>query len=138
MTEERMRALVQRHIDMETNVDVEGTLETLVDHPVYEFYPLRLKLVGKENIRRFYREHFDTFFPKLQGNEQINAWYEPHSACLEYDLYFKPPLDSKRAYRIAIVLTEKDGLLLGERFFAEEELVRLMTGNSFNHLVKFS
>ena len=138
MTEERMRVLVQKHIDMETNVDVEGTLATLVDHPVYEFYPLRLKLVGKENIRRFYREHFNTFFPKLQSNEQINAWYGTHTACLEYVLYFKPPLDPKRAYRIAIVLTEKDSLLLGERFFAEEELVRLMTGNMFNHLAKFS
>lgn len=137
MTEERMRALVQKHIEMETNTDVEGTLETLVDHPVYEFYPLRLKLTGKENIRQFYREHFDVFFPKIQSNEQINAWWGSHTACLEFDLYFKPPLDPKRAYRIVIVLTEKDGLLLGERFFAEEELVRLMTGKLFSHLVKF-
>lgn len=138
MPEAGMRALVQKHIEMETNVDVEGTLETLVDHPIYEFYPLRLKLTGKENIRQFYREHFDTFFPKIQSNEQINAWWGPHTACLEYDLYFKPPLNPNRAYRIMIVLTEKEGLLLGERFFAEEELIRLMTGKLFNRLVKFS
>ncbi len=137
MTEERMRALVQKHMEMETNTDVEGTLETLVDHPVYEFYPLRLKLTGKENIRQFYQEHFDTFFPKILSNEQINAWWGPHTACLEYDLYFKPPLDPKRAYRVVIVLTEKEGLLHGERFFAEEELIRLMTGKLFNHLVQF-
>lgn len=134
MSEEKMRALVQKHIDMETNTDVEGTLSTLVDHPVYEFYPLRLKLTGKENIRQFYREHFDTFFPKLHSNKLINTLWGPHSAFMEYDLYFKAPLDPERAYRIAIVLTEKDGLLLGERFFAEEELVRLMTGKMFIHL----
>jgi hypothetical protein len=137
MSEEKMRTLVQRHMERETNIDVEGALETLVEHPVYEFYPLRLKLVGKENIREFYREHFDVFFPKIESNTQINAWWGPHTACLEYDLYFKPPLDPKRAYRIAIVLTEKDGLLLGERFFAEEELIRLMTGKLFNRLVSF-
>jgi hypothetical protein len=136
MTEEKMRALVQKHMEMEANTDVEGTLETLVDHPVYEFYPLRLKLTGKENIRQFYQEHFDTFFPKIQLSEQISACWGPGSACLEYDLYFKLPLDPKRPYRIMIVLTEKDDLLLGERFFAEEELIRLMTGNLFDRLAK--
>lgn len=136
MTAVTMQALVQRHMERETNLDVDGVLETLVDHPIYEFYPLRLKLTGKENIRNFYREHFDTFFPKVQSSKRVNELWGSHSACLEFDLYLKPPADPKRPYRIVIVLTEKEGRLLGERYFAEAELIRLMTGKLFNQLNK--
>lgn len=136
MSEQRMRALVQKHIEMETNTDVEGTLETLVGHPVYEFYPMRLKLEGKENIRKFYREHFDTFFPKIKSHKLINEWWGPETVCMEYDLWLKEPAPDK-AHRILVVLTANGSLLNGERFYAEEELVRLMTGNTFSRLVKF-
>jgi hypothetical protein len=131
-----MRQLVQKHMECETNLDLEGVLGTLVDHPVYEFYPLRLKLEGKENIRKFYREHFDTFFPKIKSHKLINEWWGPETVCMEYDLWLnEAPLD--RAYRILVVLSAKGPLLNGERFYAEEELVRLMTGNTFSGLVKF-
>jgi len=136
MTNDKMRKLVQKHMECETNLDLEGVLETLVDHPVYEFYPLRLKLEGKENIRKFYREHFDDFFPKIKSHKLINEWWGPETVCMEYDLWLnEPALD--RAHRILVVLTAKGLLLNGERFYAEEELVRLMTGNTFSRLVKF-
>lgn len=136
MTTDKMRKLVHNHMECETNLDLEGILATFVDHPVYEFFPLRLKLEGKENVRKFYREHLDTFFPKIKSNKLINEWWGPEAVCMEYDLWLKEPAPDK-AYRILVVLTAKDGLLNGERFYADEELVRFMTGNSFSLLVKF-
>ena len=136
MTPDIMRKLVQKHIEFETNLDLEGVLGTLVDHPVYEFYPLRLKLEGKDNIRKFYRDHFDTFFPKIQSHTLINEWWGSETVCMEYDLYLKEPADPNRAYRIMVVLTAQCPLLKGERFYAEEELIHIMTGNSFTRLVK--
>lgn len=137
LTDDPMRKLVHKHVEMETHFDLEGVLETLVDHPVYEFYPMRLKLEGKENIREFYREHFDKFFPRIHSHNLINEWWGPQTACMEYDVYLKAPLDPNRVYRIMVVLTAKGSLLTGERFYAEEELVRLMTGSTFHRLVRF-
>lgn len=132
-----MRKLVQKHADLEAKLDLDGVLATLVENPVYEFYPARLKLEGKENIRQFYLDHFDSFFPLIQSHVLINECWDTHTACLEYDLYLKEPYNPKRPYRIIVALTEKNSLLIGERFYVENELARLMAGASFNKFVKF-
>ena len=137
MTVDGMRKLVQKHADLETQLDLDGVLATLIDNPVYEFHPDRLRLEGKENIREFYREHFDSFFPLIKSHVLINECWDIHSACLEYDLYLKPPYNSERPYRIMVSLTEKDSLLIGERFYVENELARLMAGASFSKFTKF-
>ena len=137
MTADEMRNLVQKHADLEVKLDLEGVLATLIDHPVYEFHPDRLRLEGKENIREFYQYHFAYFFPLIKSHMLVNECWDAHSACLEYDLYLKEPHDPNRAYRINVVLTEKDSLLVGERFYVENELARIMAGPSFNKFVKF-
>jgi hypothetical protein len=116
MTAEKTRTLVQKHADLETKLDLEGVLATLIDNPIYEFHPARLRLEGKENIRQFYQDHFALFFPLIKSHVLINECWDAHSACLEYDLYLKEPYDSNRAYRIMVTLTEEDSLLIGERF----------------------
>jgi hypothetical protein len=95
-----------------------------------------LRLEGKDNIRQFYRDHFDTFFPLIKSHEPVNECWDSHSACLEYDLYLRPPYPD-RAYRIMVVLTEENSLLVGERFYVGNELAQLMAGPSFSKFVKF-
>jgi hypothetical protein len=137
MIADEMRKLVKKHADLETKLDLEGVLATLVDNPIYEFHPDRLRLEGKENIRQFYRDHFDTFFPLIKSHVLINECWDNHSACLEYDLYLKAPHNPDRAYRIMVTLTKENSLLIGERFYVENELARLMAGPSFSKFVKF-
>lgn len=136
MTIEEMKKLVQKHAALESSHDVEGVLGTLVEDPVYEIYPSRLKLEGKENVRAFYREHFSSFFPRIASFQLINEWWNPESACLEYDLFLKAPYD-KKSYRILVILTAKNNLLLGERFYINEELAHLMSGATISRWKKF-
>jgi len=137
MTIEAMRKLVQKHSDLENKLDLDGVLATLVENPVYEFHPDRLRLEGKENIRQFYREHFDAFFPLIKSHVLINECWDAHSACVEYDVYLKEPYNPDRAYRIMVVLTEENSRLIGERFYVDNKLARLMAGESFSKFVKF-
>ena len=67
MTVDEMRNLVKKHADLETKLDLDGVLATLIDHPIYEFHPDRLRLECKENIRLFYRDHFDCFFSLIKS-----------------------------------------------------------------------
>ena len=137
MTVDDMRQLVQKHADLETQLDVEGVLDTLIDHPIYEFYPDRLRLEGKENIRQFYRDHFDAFFPLIKSHVPLSEYWEEERASFEYDLYLKPPYDPARAYRIKVVLSAEKFRLIGETFYVENELARLMAGPSLSKFVKF-
>lgn len=137
MTIEDMKKLVQKHSDFEAKKDLQGVLSTLVEDPVYEIYPAQLKLQGKKNVSTFYREHFDAFFPLITSHTLINEWWGPETACKEYDLFFKAPYAGK-PYRIMVVLTAKNHLLLGERFYVSQELAKLMAGNSFSLWKKFN
>ena len=136
MTIQEMKVLVQKHADLESKHDLEGVLATLVEDPIYEIYPMRLKLEGKENIRAFYREHFDSFFPLIASFQLINEWWDSESAAMEYDLFLKPPY-AEKSYRIQVILTAKNNLLLGERFYISQELARLMSGAAFSRWKKF-
>jgi len=130
---ERMRALVQTHADLEAKLDVEGVLGTLVDQPRYEFHPARLKIEGRENVREFYQEHFAKFFPLITSHKVVSESWNPDSAYLEYDLFLKSR--PQKPYRIMVVLRAKDSRLLGEEFFMEDELLKLMAGDSFSKFV---
>lgn len=131
-----MKNLVKKHADLESKHDLEGVLATLVENPVYEKFPSRLKLEGKGNVRAFYREHFDFFFSLIASFKLINEWWTPESACMEYDLFLKAPY-AENPYRILVILTAKDNLLLGERFYISEELAQIMSGTAFSLWKKF-
>ncbi len=136
MSADTMRELMRAHSACEMNTDLQGTMDTLVDDPVYEFHPARLRLEGREKVERFYREHFDSFFPLIESHAPVSECWDSHSACLEYDLRMKAPRDSQ-VYRIMVVLTREGHLLAGERFYVCEELARLMAGATFGEFVKF-
>lgn len=136
MTIQDMKLLVQKHADLEDKHDLEGVVATLVEDPLYEIFPARLKLQGKENVKAFYREHFSSFFPLIESFKLINEWWNPESACMEYDLFLKAPY-AKKSYRILVILTAKNNLLLGERFYISEELARIMSGTAFSRWEKF-
>lgn len=131
-----MKILVQKHMSLEEKRDLEGVLETLVEEPVYEIYPERLKLQGKKNVKLFYREHFDSFFPLIESSKLINEWWGSESAGFEYDLFLKAPY-AEKAWRIFVVLTAKNNLLLGERFYISKELAQIFSGTSFSLWEKF-
>jgi len=131
MTIEDMKNLVKKHTDAESNNDIEGVLATLVEEPVYEIYPAGLKLEGKKNVRAFYREHFDSLFPLIASSQLINEWWSPESACMEYDLFLKAPY-AEKPYRLLVVITAKNNLLLGERFYVSEELAQIFSGTAFS------
>ncbi|MFD0002588.1 hypothetical protein ACFVJ4_09195 [Streptomyces sp. NPDC127178] len=136
MSADEMRELMMAHSTCETDTDLQGTMNTLVENPVYEFHPARLRLEGREKVERFYREHFSSFFPLIESHAPVSECWDSHSACLEYDLRLKAPHNSQ-VYRIMVVLTREGQLLTGERFYVCEELARLMAGASFHEFVKF-
>ncbi len=136
MSTDDMRRLVAEHSDAETRVDLEATMATLIDHPVYEFHPARLRLEGREHVARFYREHFDAFFPLLESHVQISETWDENGACLEFDITLKPPHEA-HPHRINVVLTRDGNRLVGERFYTSLDLVKLMTGQTFELLRPF-
>ena len=58
-----MLELGTRHAALEARCDLEGTMATLVDDPVYGFFPIGLGMRGRDQVRRYYEHLFRSFVP---------------------------------------------------------------------------
>ncbi len=129
-TAEQMRELGMRHAILETQGDIDGTMATLVPEPVYEFHPMRLRLVGQDAVRRYYDHLCSAFIPKV-SSRLVAEWVAPHSLAQEYDVIWDPEGAAETHRVIGILyLDEATRLLGGERIYAGEACARRMLGDA--------
>ena len=60
-TTEKMAELGALHARLEAEGDIEGTMATLVDDPVYEFWPMGWRFRGQAATRRYYEHTIELF-----------------------------------------------------------------------------
>ena len=83
-TVERMQALGTKHAQLETEGDLDGTMATLVDEPVYEFWPAGRRLTGRDAVRRYYAHLIDDFMPRQIGYRMIAETVSEDALSQEY------------------------------------------------------
>lgn len=132
-TVEDMAELGTRHSTLEAEGKLEPLLATLVDDPVYEFHPVGLRMQGGSTVKRFYTQFCERFLPLRAGFELIDEWVNEDSVAQEYDVHLR--VDGVvETHRVLGVLYRKGELLGGERVFASERFIQLMTGELFDEL----
>ena len=62
-----MYELGTRHARLEAEKQLDALMDTLIENPVYEFYPLRLTMHGGDTVRRYYQQFMDDFMNKISG-----------------------------------------------------------------------
>ena len=133
-TREAMHALGARHAELEARQDLEGVMRTLTVNPRYEFWPGGRGFEGDSNVRRYYQHLFSHFMPLTRGYELIAEWVSEESLAQEYriDLAVDGALEH---HRVVGILIAEGELLGGERIYASERCVALMTGPLFEEMV---
>ena len=130
---ERMAELGTRHSMLEARGELEPLLETLVEDPVYEFHPIGLCMRGGDQVRRFYTQFCVRFLPLRHSYTLLAEWVSETSVAQEYDVCLR--VDGQvETHRVLGVLYAESGLLAGERVYASERFIRLMTGDLFDEL----
>jgi len=131
-----MYELATRHAEIETRGDLDGTMATLVDSPVYEFQPVGFTLTTTAQVRRYYEHLIGTFIPMTRGYELLEEWVNETSLAQEYSITLGTP-ESDETHRVIGVLfagAEPAGgderLLGGERIYGSERCIRLMAGDA--------
>jgi hypothetical protein len=133
---ERMRELGTRHSTLEARGELEPLLATLVAEPVYEFHPLGLCMRGGETVRRFYSQFCQHFLPLRHSYALLGEWVGEDAVVQEYDVSLKVDGEVETHRVIGILYGDSEGrLLAGERVYASERFVRLMTGELFDELL---
>lgn len=132
-TAARMTELGSRHARLEHEQDLDGVMATLVDDPVYELYPVGLRMQGRDLVRRYYEELFRGFVTRARKTVLVDEWVNAGSLAQEYEVTVE--IDGQlETHRIVGILVRDGDLLGGERVFASERCLRLMTGSVYDEL----
>jgi len=132
----RMARLGTLHAELEARGALEPLLDTLVPDPVYEFHPLRRRFRGGAATRAFYTQFNERFLPLRERFALVSEWVNASSVAQEYDIALR--VDGKvEEFRVLGILCGDGERLSGERVYASERFVRLMTGALFETLEPF-
>ena len=126
---ERMHELGTKHARLEADCDLDGTMATVVENPVYEFHPAGVRLEGREQVRRYYEHLLTHFVPSTRGVTLIEEWVSASSIAQEYEITVEVE-GALEAHRVIGILFAEGELLGGERIYSSERCARLMLGEA--------
>jgi hypothetical protein len=124
-----MYALGSHHAQVETEGDLEATMATLVEDPIYELWPVGLRMQGRSQVVRYYEHLIQRFMPSIVGYTLLDEWCNENSLAQEYDIEVGGD-DGSETHRVIGVLYRSGRLLGGERLYASERCLRLMAGDA--------
>ena len=121
--------VARAHAHAEQAADIEATLGTLDDDPVYELQPMGRVMRGSDRARRYYEYFFLNFMPLAAGFELRNEWVTDEGLGQEYTIWLRLPDGGRERHDvIGILLFGRGGKLAGERVYASDRLLQLMFG----------
>jgi hypothetical protein len=120
--------LAHAHAQAEADGDIDATLATLEDVPVYELLPIGLTFRGRPAARRYYEHFFGVFRPTAVGSQLRNEWAGDQGVAQEYLIDLRGADGTIEQFPVLAILTFGRRALSGERLYASERLLRLMFG----------
>ncbi len=121
-----LTAIAHRHAAAETEGDLAATLATLEPDPVYELYPVGLRMTGLPLARRYYAHFFARVAPRIAGYEMLGEWINELGVLQEYRVSVGYEQAPARDFRIMGLLRFGDSALAGERLYADTEILRIL------------
>lgn len=130
---EAVRELGYRHAQAETECRMEETMATLVEQPVYDFFPVGLRLEGADAVRVYYQHLFDEFLPFVESTRLVGEWVGEDALTQEYEVQLRKDGVLERHFILGILFVE-GALLGGERIWGSEQTLRRLLGPVYDEL----
>jgi hypothetical protein len=121
-----LTAIAHRHAAAESEGDLAATLATLEPDPVYELYPVGLRMTGLPLARRYYAHFFAHVAPRIAGYQMLGEWINELGVLQEYRVSVGYEQAPARDFRIMGLLRFGDAALAGERLYADTEILRIL------------
>jgi hypothetical protein len=126
---EAMVAVAHAHAAAEAEDDIEATMATLDEDPLYELMPMGRALRGRDCARAYYEHFFATCRPRVAHYDLRSEWVTDEGVGQEYTMYLSEPDGTTTRHDIIGILTfGSGGRLSGERIYASDELLEIMFG----------
>ncbi|GAB1811964.1 nuclear transport factor 2-like protein [Mycobacterium sp. MUNTM1] len=126
LTLEQMEELLAIHEMAEFNLDIDATMATLVENPIYELPALNWHIEGQDAVRETYRR-------LLHGGDVRNMWAEKRthaiadgSLCREAYVYVDTDEGVRVTGRYNVVMDFEGDKIAGERMFMDATFAKAM------------
>jgi steroid delta-isomerase-like uncharacterized protein len=114
---------VRRHLEFENAQNIEGTLSTLHPQCVFEDLPLDKVYRGIEGARQYYTELWTAFDVTVES--RLRHWTTDGNLIAETtfvgahraDFLGNPPKGRSIRLPLVVIVSFRDGLMAGERFY---------------------
>jgi ketosteroid isomerase-like protein len=115
---ERMAELLERHARYEYASDIEATMATVSEEPVWEFHPLGLRAEGRDAVRAAYEYQFQRIFPNIIETSRRLQTSGGRGVVREINMRIRLQ-DGAEANGFCIIAMEfqPDGLITSERSY---------------------
>ena len=124
-----MVAVALAHAAAEAAGDLDETMATLDDDPVYELLPRGVALRGRDAARRYYEHFFANVMPRVAGFDLRSEWVTDEGVLQEYTLFVDGLGEPGVGHSIIGILTfGSNRKLSGERLYASDALLEFMFG----------
>jgi hypothetical protein len=121
------------HARLEAEGKLDLVMDTLVEDPIYDFWPVGLRMRGREKVRRYYEHLIGPFYAAQKSYRLIEEWLSERSLAQEYEMVVELD-DGVETHHVIGILFAKDGLLGGERIWGSEAILRKMVGPVWSEL----
>jgi carboxymethylenebutenolidase len=139
--QQAMVDLFQQHVDAEMKGDLETTMATMTDDPHLNHVPVMAGGVGREGVRRFYRDHLvGKFFPpdvnmvnvsRTVGHDQVVEELVisfTHTTPIDWLMPGVLPTGKKIEMAVAVIIGFKDGKISHEHIYWDQASVLVQAG----------
>ena len=133
---EAMYALGMKHAMLEAGGDLDGTMATLIDVPVYEFWPMGKRMTGRDQVMRYYEHLVGDFMPRQIGYEMVAETLSSEALSQEYmiEIHGDNGPEKHRVLGILVAASDGSGLMSGERIWGSDAFLRQMIGPVWDDL----
>jgi hypothetical protein len=128
-----MLELGTRHARLEAEGALDLVMDTLVADPIYEFWPVGLRMRGRDRVRRYYEHLIGTFYGEQKSYRLIEEWLSERSLAQEYEMVVRFE-SGEETHRVIGILFAENGLLGGERVWGSKAVLKKMIGPVWDEL----
>lgn len=114
------------HNDAEAALDTDATVATMEGEPIYDLWPIGLRLTGRDFTKKYYEYYAQEYAKNILEYKLIGEWVGSAGLLQEYAIKMRHLDNSIEDYSVACVLTFGTNLLTGERIYADEKFLKAL------------
>jgi hypothetical protein len=116
--------------------DIDAVMAALVDEPVFELWPIGLRLSGGDHVRRYYGHFLGEVMPRSAGGELVGTYVGEHEVAFEFVTGYTHDSGEVETFHILAIQPVVGDRVAGERLYGSDRYMHLIVGDELWHLLE--